>query len=79
MVIIRPAASPAVCNAFISFDPASSTLLVKSTVLAVARLNLWTASVMVPLRKRESRRRRRQREYSDSFKKLVRSATTQLL
>lgn len=79
MVIFRCGAFSAVCNAFIGLQAAPSTTPVETTVPALPRLDAWTASVVEVLREKESRAGRRQKNYSDSIGKFLRSGTAQIV
>lgn len=61
------------------FDPASSTTPNKITVVSLARLNAWNVSVIDLLCEKECRGGRRRKEYSDTCRKFLRLATTQLV
>lgn len=65
-------------NVIIGFNRGSSTTPVENKVIASARHDAGTASVLNFLRKKESRKSRRQMSYSNTFGMLFRSAATQL-
>lgn len=80
MIIFRHDAGPAVYQAFIGFNPLSeANTPVDVTVLALARLDAWIASVVELLAETDSRGGRRQKDYADTFGKFLHLATRQLI
>lgn len=79
MVIVRHDAGQAVHSAFIGIDPVSSITPVETTIVALARLDAYIVSVIELLLEKESSGGRRQKDYFDSFGKLLCSVTTQLV
>lgn len=78
MDIFRYDAYLAFYPAVVRFHSASSTRPVETQGLALARLDVCITSVIDLFRRRKSRKGRRQKENSDIFGKLHRSATTSL-
>lgn len=79
VVIFRHDPDPAVYDALLSFNSASTTPPVEFTICGLARLDAWIASVTCLLCEKDCRGNRRQKKYSDAFGNFLRPATTQLV
>lgn len=79
MIIFRHDAGAAVYNACIGFDSASSITTAKKTLLALARRDAWTVSIVEFLRKREFRGGQRQKTCFDTLGNFLRSAIMKLV
>lgn len=78
MVLFSHNAGPAVQQASVGFDTLFKSTRVEGTVPALAGIDAWKASVTELFVGKESRGRRRQKDYTDAFAKLPRTAINQL-
>lgn len=78
MNIFRSDAGPAVYNALLGFDAATTTPPVKTTIFALARLYAWIASVVHLFLEEDCRKGRRKKEYPDASEQFPRSTTIEL-
>lgn len=79
MVTFRHYAGFAIYHVFNASETASGTKQTEVIILGLARLDAWNASFIELLRGKECRGGRHQKHYSDSFGKLLHSATTQFV
>lgn len=76
MLNFRQKAGPAVYDAFLGINAASTTLPVETTICDLAGLDSQNDSVIPLFCEKNCRGDRRQRKYSDRFGQFLRSAIT---
>lgn len=79
MAVFSRDPNPAVQDAFLGQNDIFTTLPVQTRLLGLAKLDVWTFSVIRVFREIDCPEDRRQNEYSDAFGRFLLSATTQLV